>query len=123
MMRDFRLNPIDKGNVADVAATLAEPLLNAPKRVDAVRVLGGVIERHAHIRSMPVDILTQELAKVACRNGATDSFEHVYLRILRRLAVHVPAICLLPDESGEDGEPGLELTLEKGWRDRGEETR
>lgn len=122
-MREIKLNPIDKANMVDVAATLAEPVPNKVEKENAIRILAEIITRHVHLRPMPLDFLAQEIAKIARRNGADDPFEDIYRRIVVRLASHIQAICLLTDNTCDDGEFDLERVPEKPRRIREDDSR
>jgi hypothetical protein len=117
-MSDFKLNQIDTATMTDTALSLTECLLSKHKECRAVRVLGGLIERNPSLRLMSLAALVQGITSVACRSGVEEPFEHVFQRTLRRLAAHIRAIYLLPDNSADEGVPDLELTPQENLRSR-----
>ena len=115
-MPDFKLNQIDTAAMADAALSLAGHSLSNPKERHAVHVLGRLIERNPPLRRMSLNAFAQGVARVACRNGIEEHFEHVFRRMLHRLTAHIPAIYLLPDGSPTEGAPDLERTPQVNQR-------
>lgn len=122
-MPGFKLNQIDTATMTDTALLLAQYSLSKPKECHAVRVLGGLIARNPSLRLISLNALAQGVARIACRNGAEEAFEHVFRCTLHRLAAHIPAIYLLPDDSADEGVPDLERTPQENGRSRYDSTR